>query len=395
MTTDAAFMQKLIHSYREADTHFAEHANEAIMDHFDAKKPSQSKKDPDRLGPKSVFFSRLKTALISEVGPMDVDHKDAQEFNHMEVRDQLKFQALARLHNTHKWVHKLQIVPANIMNLGMTEQAYKQLQANRNRIDTAKLQEEAQEIDGDRIQAKIMPALYDNKAKWQAITAALELATGRRTVELLKTGSFSLGPDDKPDGHYCMFSGQAKAGLETPDSYRIPLLAPFEAVYAAFNRLRELVDCSEQDNIDVNQSYCTSVNNYTKKLTGLSPHGLRQVYALITFELLDGKKPSLIGHIARVLGHRDMKSPTYYQRMKIINLTGLYTGHVEQQTELIATTAPERKRCKIIEQLMMQREPVTLESIRRVDGGTTLVISRVLAYNTAFIKRYNDSLKDD
>jgi len=90
-------------AYDEADPNYAERALAAIDEYFNKQAKSKSKIDPDRLGSRSTFTSRLKSSVIEQVGPVDVDGHP--KFNEMNVKEQIRFQQRALLTGLEDWVH--------------------------------------------------------------------------------------------------------------------------------------------------------------------------------------------------------------------------------------------------------------------------------------------------
>lgn len=382
--------QKLINDvvakYDEDDAKFAQWAHKKIAEHFDSMKPSQSKTDPTRMGTKSVLYSKIKQACLEKAGPLEVEGvAGMKEFNGMTIKEQLKFQARARLDGP-KWAVNLGIMPENLRNFVLPEK--EKLTVARAKIDTDKLRADMEEIDGDRLMEKLMPGLLGGKRHHQA--AAVMLATGRRTTEVLMSGDIYLSNNNTMDGYRCMFSGQLKAGLDDKP-YEIPLLAPYAAVKAAWDRIRELYPTQGMTTDEVNSAYAGSISNFTQRAVGLKPHGLRAAYALMTFQ---GQKSSLIGHIGKVLGHAQSSAAAYYQRAKIINYSGPWKVKVETPDhEWELEGAAELKRLSGLLEMQEQRIPITATAIRTHAGGTMKVCARIVEKNEKLISLYNASLE--
>lgn len=402
------FMSQIVKTYKENDANFAETAIEMTDKYFDSLPESKSKIDPNRLGPKSTFLSQLRTALMEAVGPLEVDGKNA--FNKMTVKEQLKFQAQSRAMNTSGWVHSLEIIPPNIADIKSSNDEINLLKTNRAKIDMGKLRDEMLEFEGDRLLEKLMPALHGDKRHRMA--AGLLLATGRRTVEVLKTGNFYLNKNQSSKGYVCMFSGQAKEGLFPGGEYEIPLLAPYWLVKKAFTQVREMYPTDGFTNADVNSSYAPSINAYLKKSCGLTPHSLRAAYAIMNYALSgkdemgkNKKRISLIGYISRILGHSQPSAAAYYQRMSVVDLSGPFQAEYQEPIkEVIAdeensiwnvSGKVEQKRLAGVLEMMERGIRVTSTSIREHAGGSMAVIQRFILKNQEVIKRYNESLEED
>jgi hypothetical protein len=66
------FMKTLVDKYDDEQTDFGTLANKAIAAHFKAMKTSTSKLDPDRLGSRSVFISKLRSKLIDKCPTLEI-----------------------------------------------------------------------------------------------------------------------------------------------------------------------------------------------------------------------------------------------------------------------------------------------------------------------------------
>lgn len=360
-----------------------------ISDHFNSMPASKSAIDPQRLGSQSTFISRLRKSLMQKVGPLDVDGQE--EFNKMDVEAQLSFQKLSQTSGLNRWVHSLEIMPRNIAAIAPPSSHINMLKNLRDDIDTGKLRDELVKVDVDNLIAKLSPFLYDGK-RHQTATALL-LFTGRRTIEILQTAKFYLGKNQTPDGYKCYFSGQAKTGLEPIKDYEIPLLAPFNVVAMAMQRIRSQYDTSNMTSEEVNY-FSVSIGAVTKKL-GLNPHALRSVYALATYKLLKSKC-SLIGYISKVLGHVSPQNAMYYSRLKVVNFSGPYKPTVvipETTDDWVINGLVEQKRLAGIKQMMIEGKKLTASSIRQNAGGTSVVAARIIRANQKIVDGYNSTLE--
>lgn len=119
------------------------------------------------------------------------------------------------------------------------------------------------------------------------IAASLIVLSGRRPVEVLKTGDFEVR------GTKLFFTGQAKTKGRTGKDlgFEIPVLCNAKKFVEAFQRLRLLKDCSEMTNDDVNRRVENKVNDKVKRVYGVLNPGikgcsdLRKVYAAIVYHL--------------------------------------------------------------------------------------------------------------
>ena len=160
--------------------------------------------------------------------------------------------------------------------------------------------------------------LKDTRANPFDTAAALALLTGRRTVEIFKTGNFT-----EVSEHSVAFTGQAKKNLDESTSYEVPVLAPPELINTALERLRAAKDCSVLTNRDVNLRYANSCNAAARRLLGQEHHfhTLRGVYAVLVYHACLPHKYSLNAFIAKVLGHTSLSSSLHYCCIHVENLT--------------------------------------------------------------------------
>lgn len=399
----AELKAKLMEMYDEDDKTFSQTAMKMIDEHFANMPKSQSKIDKDRLGPRSTFISRLKMALIEKAGPVEVDGHP--KFNVLDVKAQIKFQRRAIETGLEDWVHNVEIIPANLLGIRMSDKEAAMLKDMRADVDHSKLESEMMEIDADRMLEKLGPLLLQENPKRHQLATAVIAVTGRRTIEILKLGKLYLGPDQTPDGYHCWFDGQAKSGLNPTKPYVIPLLAPFSHVKASLTKLRQLYQTEDLTTEGVNSGLSKSINTYCQATVGVTPHGLRTIYAMATFQL-EGKKMSLIGHIRKYLGHSNSSSAASYQRMSVTISSvwsppdGTATPEVstadvvelDSGADWVLNGAVERKRFDGIREMMASRIQLTPTMVRAKVGGTIPVITRILENNAEKVAAYNSSL---
>ena len=158
----------------------------------------------------------------------------------------------------------------------------------------------------------------------------------------------------------------------------------------AFDKLRSMDDCTEMSTDKVRSTYQQQIATVVGRRTDMTPHSLRTAHALMTYDLLPGKKMSLVGY----------NSAAYYQRMEVVGLSGPYTPTKEDVGAAawklpdgwVAKTKAEQKRVKTID-LMEHRERITASAIRRLVGGTMELAERVIKKNQAAVDEYNDALE--
>lgn len=432
-TTMGSLTKSLVKAYDPDDASFTQKALDAVDAYFAGLKPSTSKIDPLRLGSKSTLISQIRRACLEKAGPFEEEGQE--EFNKMDVIEQQKFQLRSRLTDMNKWVHDLPIVPDNLKGLLMADNDSAKLMAVRGLATNTKLRTEMTEIDGDKLMSKLCPNLEEPKRrKLSEVVAALILVTGRRTIEIMKTGDIYLGEGHSKTGYVAMFTGQAKRGLKDDEAYEIPLLAPFYMVRAALDVVR-LTDTSGMSSAEVNTKYSRNLLNYLRKRCDLNPHRLRDVYAMMAFSLLPQKKMSLIGFVSKILGHEKPENAAFYQTTSIVNFSGPWNPNgepAEAQAEPIKpqpkrakrpdnvadepesepqvpqpepeddqepdlsswnySTKPEKKRIVALIDMMQRRKRITATSARAAGGGSMPLLEKVISKNQAKIDAYNASL---
>jgi integrase len=161
---------------------------------------------------------------------------------------------------------------------------------------------------------------------WKDVAAAVALLTGRRTIEVLKTGVFT------PKGNGLMkFEGQAKT--KKNPLLIIPVLANSKKVAAAVAHLRNLKDFSnadfEQINSDTQKALERHVNklvaNYTKEKATM--HDLRKMYAAHCVNTVMGATAikDENGNVANnprvflqaILGHENTATGLHYETWEV------------------------------------------------------------------------------
>lgn len=150
------------------------------------------------------------------------------------------------------------------------------------------------------------------------VSLGLILLTGRRSVEILKTGTFEKVQSKKNE---VLFSGQAKKRGENSQPYKIPILCAPNLVISALEWLRgekhELLSITEKQ---LNTKCAAPLNTYSKQFqswlgNGCTPHDLRKAYAAIAYGQTN-KRDSFRGFAAKVLGHNsdsELTTETYFK----------------------------------------------------------------------------------
>lgn len=168
--------------------------------------------------------------------------------------------------------------------------------------------------NSENLRKEILSGL--NSLTYNKLFPALLLATGRRTIEILKTGKF------RKLGDRVLFKGQAKTRKEK--SFDIPLLAPMKDVQRGVKNLRRLFPEIKEDNLS-NQQVQELVKNRNEELfktisekygVKLTPHRLRGLYVAFAYKEYSGDA-SYIGFASRVLGHDDLETTLHYVDVKL------------------------------------------------------------------------------
>ena len=158
---------------------------------------------------------------------------------------------------------------------------------------------------------------------WKEVATGILALTGRRTVEIMKTGSLS-----KSRGMYLNFDGQAKSKDGKP--YRIPTLVSPSKLVKALARLRRLKDVSGLDNEQVNQICHVPIERACKKhlkpfsSSKITAHDLRKIYTCICLEtrltnnsdIRDDNGDIITNqrlYIKAILGHQETETGMHYE----------------------------------------------------------------------------------
>jgi hypothetical protein len=141
--------------------------------------------------------------------------------------------------------------------------------------------------------------------------------TGRRPIEILKTGKFKY-----INSQYVLFSGQAKTRETegTKSSYRIPVLADAKMIIAALRLVRQHFPVSSWENERVISFFTGKLIRRMKLLEhcvfpnqhiNLNSRALRSLYATSAYQVFSmGTKVSFNAFIAKVLGHSHLDKNT-------------------------------------------------------------------------------------
>ncbi len=141
--------------------------------------------------------------------------------------------------------------------------------------------------------------------------------TGRRPIEILKTGKFKY-----INSQYVLFSGQAKTrdAEGTKSSYRIPVLADAKMIIDTLRIVRSNFPVSSWENERVIRFFTGKLIRRMKFLKhcvfpnqhlNLNSRALRSLYATSAYQVFNmGTKVSFNAFIAKVLGHSHLDKNT-------------------------------------------------------------------------------------
>jgi len=338
-------------------------------------------------------------ATIVEKFPKDVYPK-WQEFTLIE-KDKLirKFKTLRKNANECQCaLRNMTYLPKALEKLGLEPD-----QAIELKIETIERTKELAEapvveVNGDDLLDKVDL----ESPRMDVLIPSLLLVSGRRTIEIMKTGSLECfeSEDEKEDVEYkAIFSGQAKSSNTKP--YQIPLLAPVEKVKLALAAVRQAYPLQNKDNNDINAVYSKTINKMCKAMFGLGAHELRAVYAhMCQLSFNKGpRKMSVSGYISKTLGHEAPTTSLHYQRVCVNN----YTGPLKEKpltVEMLISRIPsytkaEEKKKNIISDIMSQGKYFDHKTLSKEYGTTAQVWKKWIERNSKIFSSYFDIVKPE
>jgi hypothetical protein len=218
------------------------------------------------------------------------------------------------------------------------------------------------------------------------LSFALALATGRRSVEILKLAKFS-----KPGESSLHFEGQAKGKLFEKDDYRIPVLASPEACIKALKRIRKLKDFTNTENDDVNSRTASTLNSYVKEIMNdydLEFRMFRVAYGRLCVQRFydsnrDGTEEAFL---AAILGHdeNDKQTVQHYKSVLFDKSDTLETAkqYWDEESKKEAGEADlEAEKCKRM-----------LEHLKQFEGQYTRAKGRIYDFCVEELKKGNSNL---
>ena len=187
-----------------------------------------------------------------------------------------------------------------------------------------KRQEEYQLIDSQKY-IKIAENLLQSQNHHELIAGICAL-TGRRSVEVVKTGKFELYKD-----YLMTFTGQVKKRTNETKTYVIPVLCSPTKIIKAHKQLKYLlpaqgIDCGKDSNKSINNRLFTSTNfDLKQKLfehiyppeADETSFNLRAIYTTICYNIFEPNM-SFLAYTAKILNHKNLDIADAYDQYKTI-----------------------------------------------------------------------------
>jgi hypothetical protein len=170
------------------------------------------------------------------------------------------------------------------------------------------------------IDVKIYMALiekYKTSKNYYELVACVNLATGRRLIEIISTGSF-----EKIDDHYVKFKGQAKTRDKDNDNifYKIPII--FLYAEELIDIMKKLRSMKKPKNTVGASTRLEQLYKKAFKREGITSEVIRGAYVNICYRLYGHERMSLPLYGNLVLGHKTNDLSTFtlnYDRVYLIN----------------------------------------------------------------------------
>ena len=203
------------------------------------------------------------------------------------------------------------------------------------------------------------------------VALGLALATGRRSIEVLK-----LGRIKKLSEYEVEFSGQAKkrGGTDYDHSYHVYTLVSADLVVEAWETLRalpEVVELQSLDNSEINRRTAKTLNTLAKRVFNDDSRTFkdsRAIWARLVFEM----------HFARDKRWKKVTEDVFWREM---------LGHEDMDTQ----RSYRAFKIDYDEPASAEREPASeyvsrLEALRALDGSEELEKSKAMARVHAWVK---------
>src|SRR4051794_13139579 len=118
--SNTQLFKNIVASYND-DADFGAKASQQVADHFASLPPSKSKSDPQRMGTRATFISKLRHALHDQAGSLELNRPETAEFDALSPKEQYRFQKLAKKVGHPRWILDVDVIPANIQSLQLPE----------------------------------------------------------------------------------------------------------------------------------------------------------------------------------------------------------------------------------------------------------------------------------
>lgn len=175
--------------------------------------------------------------------------------------------------------------------------------------------------DADELVLRCRSIVKDLDEDPFVITAALGILTGRRSIELLKSGKFSPG---SMGSYSSEFSGMAKKRVGcTLEQDDIPLLIKYKYVNPCIDHIRSIIKVDGLTNTQVNSKYSHKLGDAAKILMeslNIRFHDLRAIYGTISFQSFKSTW-SINIWLKKVLIHDTLDTSIYYSRCSVEGCT--------------------------------------------------------------------------
>jgi integrase len=361
-----SLITKLSNEYKANpnDEKFADRAKMEIANFKPTRRKTESKVDPQRLSSQAVALSTLKKRCLA----FDLYHPDLNDqldrviakygaddpaWVEWDAADTLpKLVALQKQWKTETGVKaalaQVKTVPPVLEQLKLDKADSAKRVALQDQRASAKLRTST-DIDVDALMKRLFPGL--NGSTFAEVIPALLLATGRRTVEILKTAVFT------PISEYKVyFQGQVKKRGEV--KYEIDLLAPADLCIKALQWVRDNVDCKNKSLEDINTTLGRKLNRAVSRMTGLKPHDMRRINGVACEKLYNKGKSakSFIGYIKDQLGHDDVGSTARYQTFKV-KITRPWKPEAAPETKVEAKEETKETKRKMSQSFPLGSKP--------------------------------------
>ena len=173
--------------------------------------------------------------------------------------------------------------------------------------------------DGEALVSKCRQILVELSEDPFVISAAIAVISGRRSIEILKTGSFN---QSSRGSYSASFEGAAKKrGLA--ERRNIPLLVKYKYLRPAVDHIRKFILVDGMTNSQINSKYSHKLGDAAKILMASLDtrfHDLRAVYGCITHQVFRNTC-SINIWLKKVLMHDNIDTSVFYSRCKVQNCT--------------------------------------------------------------------------